>query len=464
MNHTKPTPIPLKRFTLWALTLSLPIMLQNLIETLVNTADTVMLGFVDQTAMSASSLANEFVFILHCLYFGLTTGASVLCAQYYGKGDNSTVEKIIGLSLRITMIISVFFCLFGLLFPRLIMRIFTNSEPTIEAGITYLRVVSVSFLFSGISQVYLGSIRSIGKVVFPSISCVVSLITNVFFNAAFIFGFGFCPKLGLVGVAVGTVIARAVEMILCIVYSAITHEARIRVKLLFAKGGVLLRDFLKICLPAIGNDIVWALATAVFAIILGHIGDDIVAANAVAIMIVNIGAIAARGFANATTIIIGQTLGKSEKDNARIYAKRMLLLTFLVAVIGCVIMLMIRPFILRFYADKLTATALSYLSAMIFMTTYRLIGEGINTCLICGCFRGGGDTKYGFIMDFVLMWGVAIPVMAIAAYVLKLPPIWVYFAMTIDELEKMPFFFSHFRKYNWLNNITRETESEMNAR
>lgn len=448
-----------KKFTIWALKLSLPLMLQNLIDTLVNSADTVMLGYVDQTAMSASSLANEFVFVLSCFYFGLTTGTSVLCAQYYGKGDKKTLEKIIGIAIRTTIIISIVFFLTGFFFPGTIMRIFSDSDATVEAGIKYLRVVSFSFLFDGIARVYIGAVRSIGKVVFPSVCCVVSLATNVFFNAAFIFGFGFFPKLGLVGVAIGTVIARAVEAALCIVYSCVAKEARIRIQYLFSRSGILFRDFMKICLPSVGNDIVWALATAVFASILGHIDDDIVAANAVAIMIVNIGAIAARGFAGATTIIIGQTLGKNEKETTKIYAKRMLLLTLLVGVLGCIIMILIRPFILDFYSDKLTATALRYLSIMIFMTTYRLIGEGINTCLICGCFRGGGDSKYGLYMDCIMMWGVAIPIMALAAYVLKLPPIWVYFAMTLDELEKMPFIFIHYRKYKWLNNITRQQET-----
>ncbi len=457
MEQTKSQIMSTKAFTIWALQLSLPIMLQNLIDTLVNSADTIMLGYVDQTAMSASSLANVFVFVLSCFYFGLTTATSVMCAQYYGKGDMKALEKIIGMALKVTMLISVVFFLVGFFLPGTIMRIFSDSEPTIEAGIIYLRVVSISFLFTGITKVYIGAIRSIGKVTFPSICCVVSLATNVFFNAAFIFGFWFFPKLGLVGVAIGTVIARAVELVLCIVYSCVTKDAKIRVKYLVSRAGILFKDFMKICLPSVGNDIVWALATSVFAVILGHIGDDIVAANAVAVMIVNIGAIASRGFANATTIIIGQTLGKDEKETTKIYAKRMLWLTLAVGVMGCILMLIIRPFILDFYADKLTATALSYLSIMIFMTTYRLIGEGINTCLICGCFRGGGDTKYGLYMDMIMMWCVALPIMAIAAYVLKLPPMWVYFAMTLDEMEKMPFIFVHYKKYNWLNNITRQS-------
>ena len=84
-------------------------MIQNLIGTLVNVADTVMLGYVSQTAMSASSLANQYTFILFCLYYGMATGTSVLCAQYWGKGDKKTVEKILGLAERISLIVSLVF-------------------------------------------------------------------------------------------------------------------------------------------------------------------------------------------------------------------------------------------------------------------------------------------------------------------------------------------------------------------
>ena len=65
--------------------------------------------------------------------------------------------------------------------------------------------------------------------------------------------------------------------------------------------------------------------------------------------------------------------------------------------------------ILDFYRDKLTETAIYYLGIFIIMTTWRLVGEGINTCLICGCFRGGGDSRFGMIVDSIFMWLVAVP-------------------------------------------------------
>lgn len=438
-----------------ALKLAIPIMVQNLISTLVNTADTIMLGFVGQSAMAAASLANQYTFVLFCVFFGMATGTSVLASQYYGKGDYNTIERVMGLAVRFSVIIAVIFTVLSVLFPERIMLLFTDSSETVAIGTEYLRILSLSFIFGAISTVYVSALRSIGKVVFPSLMAIVSLTVNILINAVFIFGLLGMPKLGVTGVAIGTVVARITELVLCLIYSA-KCEIKYRMQYILEKAGVLTQDFLKICFPSIGNDLVWSLATTVFAVILGHMGDDIVAANAVAVMVVNIGAIAMRGFANATTILIGQALGANLIEKTKEYARKLIWLTVYVAVAGCIIIVALRPFIMKFYSDKLTEVAVAYLGSMMLMTTYRMIGEGVNTCLICGCFRGGGDTKYGLYMDIIMMWFVAVPLMALAAYVVKLPPIWVYFVMTLDELEKMPFIIIHFRKYQWMKNITRD--------
>lgn len=445
-----------KQFLLYALKLAFPIMIQNLISTLVNSADTIMLGYVSQTAMAASSLANQYTFVLFCFYYGLGIGTSVLCAQYFGKGDKQTVERIIGLAARVAILISLLFFVFSFFAPEAIMKIFTDSPQTIKEGAAYLKVLSFSFVFMGFSQVFVSALRSVGKIVFPSALYVVSLLVNVLMNAAFIFGLFGLPRLGVVGVALGTVSARAVEVILCFVYSTAGKDIKFRLKNLFRRSGVLFKDFLKISAPSVVNDLMWGMAATTCTAILGHIGDDMVAANAVAVMVVNMGAIVCRGFSNATTIIVSQTLGENRMEDTKVYAKRMLWLTVIVSLLGCCVILAIRPFMVQFYRDKLTETAIYYLGIIMIMTTWRLVGEGINTCLICGCFRGGGDAKFGMVVDTVFMWGVSVPLMAIAAYVLKLPPIWVYFVMTLDEFEKMPVVFAHYFKFKWMKNITRD--------
>lgn len=222
-----------------------------------------------------------------------------------------------------------------------------------------------------------------------------------------------------------------------------------------------MKDFLKLSVPSMINDVAWSTAAAMFAMILGHMGSDCVATNAVAVIALNIGAVVVRGVANATTIVVSKPLGANDKASAKEYGRRMLRLTIGVALLGGAVILAIIPLMTSIYANKLSETALFYLKAMMIMQSYHLLGEGINTCIICGCFRGGGDAKFGMIVDTLCMWVIAVPVMAIAAYVLKLPVIWVYFAMCLDEFEKMIPVLIHYFKFGWLNNVTRE-KSELN--
>lgn len=468
-------------FTKWALRLAMPIMIQNLISTLVSSADTVMLGYVSQTAMSASALANQFFFVLDCIYYGLITGTSVLVSQYWGKKDTDSIERIMGLAIRFSVGISLVFTVLTTFAATPIMRIFSDNEETVAAGASYLRILGISFAFMGFSRIYLSALRSIEKVTLPTVTYVISLCVNVLMNATFIFGLFGAPKMGVTGVAIGTVTARIVEAVICVIHSGISYR-RIaakenspaaeyiaavdtsalsndticfRLKYCFTREKVLTKDYLKVSLPATGNDLIWALASSMFAVIMGHMGDDMVAANAVASMVVNIGAIACRGFANATTIIVGKTLGENNLEATRVYSGRMLRLTIYVSLLGCGVILLLRPFIVNLYSGKLTETALTYLGYMMIMTTWRLVGEGINTCLICGCFRGGGDSRFGMITDTIFMWLVALPLMAAAEYIFHLPAMWVYFVMTLDEFEKMPVVFAHYKKYNWMKNITR---------
>ena len=129
-----------------ALWIMLPIALQNLMDTAVNSADVIMLSYVSQAALSASSLAGQVYFIMSNLIFGLSSASAIMAAQYWGKGDCSTVEKVLGMAVRIALMVSIPFALAAAVFPAGIMRIFTPDPVLIEEGVKYLRVMSAYFL------------------------------------------------------------------------------------------------------------------------------------------------------------------------------------------------------------------------------------------------------------------------------------------------------------------------------
>ena len=109
------------------LRLVVPIAMQNLISTAVNSADVVMVGYVGQDALSAVSLANQVQFILSLIYSGVASGATMMAAQYWGKQDTDAIEKIMGIAMRFSVGASALFALLACGFPQLLMRIFTND-------------------------------------------------------------------------------------------------------------------------------------------------------------------------------------------------------------------------------------------------------------------------------------------------------------------------------------------------
>lgn len=436
------------------LRLAVPIVLQNIVTTAVNSADVIMLGFVGQDALSAGSLANQVMFILNLVYTGISSGVIMLAAQYWGKKDTKTIEHIMGIGMQLSMFISSMFFIMAFFFPHILMRIFTNDINLITAGIPYLRMVSFSYLFMSFSQVYLCAMRSIERVHFSTVTNAVALILNIIFNAVFIFGLFGAPKLGILGVALATVIARGVEFTICVIDNFIPKAIHFHIKNILEVNKILFFDFMKYSLPAFGNEIVWGVAFSMYSVIMGHLDSDIVAANAVVVVARNLGTVACFGIADAGAIILGKSIGSGNTDTIKSDSSHFVKITSMSAVVGGIVIFLLRP--VFFTMADLTPTAQSYLSIMLFINMYYIVGQAVNTALICGVFRSGGDSKWGFFCDIVDMWCYSVPLGFISAFVLKLPPMWVYFLICTDEFVKIPFVYKHYKSYKWLKNITRD--------
>ena len=436
------------------LRLAVPIVLQNIVTTAVISADVIMLGFVGQDALSAGSLANQVMFILNLVYTGISSGVIMLAAQYWGKKDTKTIEHIMGIGMQLSMFISSMFFIMAFFFPHILMRIFTNDINLITAGIPYLRMVSFSYLFMSFSQVYLCAMRSIERVHFSTVTNAVALILNIIFNAVFIFGLFGAPKLGILGVALATVIARGVEFTICVIDNFIPKAIHFHIKNILEVNKILFFDFMKYSLPAFGNEIVWGVAFSMYSVIMGHLDSDIVAANAVVVVARNLGTVACFGIADAGAIILGKSIGSGNTDTIKSDSSHFVKITSISAILGGIVIFLLRP--VFFTMADLTPTAQSYLSIMLFINMYYIVGQAFNTAMICGVFRSGGDSKWGFFCDIIDMWCYSVPLGFISAFVLKLPPMWVYFLICTDEFVKIPFVYKHYKSYKWLKNITRD--------
>ena len=437
--------------------LTIPIVLQNLLTAAVNSTDAIMLNFVGQAHISAVSLAAQYAAILFNVLYGLGTGIAMLGAQYYGKGELKTVEAVEGIALRFSLAIASLFSLSALLIPRLMMQVYTPDPELIEIGSRYLRILSASYLCWGIIEIYLSTLRCIGRVTVCMVLNVITFSLTIFLNAVFIFGLFGAPKLGAVGVALATTISRVTELILVVIVSARSRDVKLRPSLMFAKNRVLSGDFLRMALPALANDVSWSLAFSLYAVIIGQfLGSDMVAANSFAMMVHNFAIVFSVGIATASGILLGQLIGSNQMKEAEETAGKFMKLTVFSGFVGGLVVLTAMPFVLRF-AD-LTDTGKEYLRIMLFINSYYIMGAAVNTTLIAGVFRAGGDSRFGFIVDTIDMWCYAVPLGFLSAAVLKLPPMWVYFLLCTDEFVKWPWVIKHYKSRKWLKNITRENE------
>ena len=434
--------------------LVLPIVIQNLLSAAVSSADVVMLNYVGQSSISAVSLASQYANVLFMVFYGLGTGATMLCAQYYGKGDMKAIQVVEGIALRFSLGFAMLFAGAAFFFPEGMMRLFTNDGELIAIGASYLRFMSVSYLCWGIIEVYLAVLRSIGRVTVSTVLNVLAFSLNIVLNAVFIFGLFGAPKLGAMGVAIATSASRLIELAACFAVSAASRDIKLDFRYLFARNRPLFSDFVRLSLPALGNDISWSVAFSMYSVIMGHMGTDAVAANSFVVVVRNFGTILCFGMASAGGILLGNVIGEGKLEEARADAGKLMKLTVLTGAVGGLIVLAATPFVLKY--ATLTENAMHYLKYMLLINTYYVMGAAVNTTLIAGVFRAGGDSRFGFICDTIDMWCYAVPLGFLAAFALKLPVLWVYFLLCTDEFVKWPWVIRHYRSGKWLNNITRD--------
>lgn len=436
---------------LWGLVF--PIAIQNLMTALVSASDAFMLGFVSQTSISAVSLATQIQFVHNLFMLALTIGATTLAAQYWGKGDTDSVEEILAIVLKISMAVSVVFFIAAMFFSGFLMRIFTNDIRLIQAGIPYLRIVSVSYLFMGFSQIYLCIMKNSGRTAKSTIYGSVAVVINIGFNVIFIFGLAGFPAMGIAGAALATTVSRALELLLTIYENMHRSLVCVRLKYIRNSSKKLKKDFWHYTTPVLGNELVWGCGFTMFSVIMGHLGSDAVAANSVANILKNIIACVCNGIGIGAGIIVGNELGKGEMERATEYGNRLFKLAVFAGAVSGLILLAVSP-VLRIFTGSLSAQAHSYLKNMMYICTYYMIGKSVNATVIAGVFCAGGDTKFGLKCDAVTMWVILIPIGMITAFVLKLPIMVVYFIISMDEIIKLPAVYRHYKKYNWVRNLT----------
>ena len=430
--------------------LALPIALQQFMTALVGACDAIMLGKLSQDAMSAVSLATQVTFVFNLFMFAFMAGENMFVAQYYGKGDYTGISQVFSLVTKICGCIAVVFLAGTLFFPEQLMRILTNEETLIVLGSEYLRVIGISYVFSGIAQTFLAIMKNCGAVNMSTLINGVMVILNIALNAVFIFGLSGFPKMGIKGAALATVLATVVQFLWSVGYvlcriRAVKFSLRSCEKKLFGR-------FWQKAVPLLINNLAWGIGFSMYSVIMGHLGTDAVAANGIANISKNLVVCFCLGLGNAGSIIVGNRLGADRLQEAKEAGVTLTRSAIIAGIVSGLVLVALSPFITKMV--DLTPTARGYLQKMLLISSYYIAGKSVNCMTIGGIFAAGGDSKFGMLCDSVTLWCIIVPLGCICAFILKLPVMVVYFVLNLDEIIKLPVVYKHYKKYKWIKNLT----------
>ena len=430
--------------------LALPIALQQFMTALVGACDAIMLGKLSQDAMSAVSLATQVTFVFNLFMFAFMAGENMFVAQYYGKGDYTGISQVFSLVTKICGCIAVVFLAGTLFFPEQLMRILTNEETLIVLGSEYLRVIGISYVFSGIAQIFLAIMKNCGAVNMSTLINGVMVILNIALNAVFIFGLSGFPKMGIKGAALATVLATVVQFLWSVGYvlcriRAVKFSLRSCEKKLFGR-------FWQKTVPLLINNLAWGIGFSMYSVIMGHLGTDAVAANGIANISKNLVVCFCLGLGNAGSIIVGNRLGADRLQEAKEAGGTLTRTAIIAGIVSGLVLIALSPFITKMV--DLTPTARGYLQKMLLICSYYIAGKSVNCMTIGGIFAAGGDSKFGMLCDSVTLWCIIVPLGCICAFILKLPVMVVYFVLNLDEIIKLPVVYKHYKKYKWIKNLT----------
>lgn len=435
--------------------LSIVIILQNLLTYSVNLADNIMIGKYSEIAMSGVSLANQVQFLLQMFAMGAANGVGVLAAQYWGKGDTKPIKKIFTSAAIIGMVLSALLGLAVIISPETVLGLLTNKTDEIAEGSKYIVIMGFSYCIYTITQLFLGMLRSVETVKIGFIINVVSLVVNISLNYMLIFGNFGCPELGVRGAAIATLTARYVEFVIVAVYVfRIDKKIKMHVRDLFVLDKTYIKDYLKTGLPLIGSATSWGIAMAIQTAILGRIESNaVLGANSIATTIFQVVSVLYTSTSSAASVVIGKTVGEHDIPRVKTYAKRLQIIFLLTGIVSGLIMFLCCDGIISLYNVAEDTQALS--RSFIYILSITIIGSCYEAPSLCGIVSGGGDTKFVLYNDIIFMWCIVLPLSALSAFVWHLPIPVTFFFLKSDQILKCFVAVVKVNRFKWIKELTR---------
>ncbi|MBR5666980.1 MAG: MATE family efflux transporter [Lachnospiraceae bacterium] len=453
-----------RKFYKKALTVAVPIMIQNGITNFVSLLDNLMIGRVGTEPMSGVAIVNQLLFVIYLGIFGALAGPGIYGAQFYGKGDHEGVRN----TFRYKIYITGFVVLLGIAvlfrFGDPLMKLYLHEEggtlqsvdAVLRYGREYMAVMLIGLIPFGIEEVYAGTLRECGETRVPMVAGLTAVFVNLCLNYILIFGKFGAPELGVTGAAVATVISRVVQAAIVILW---THRNTVRMK--FAEGLyktmlVPKRLFGKITvkgLPLMVNELLWSAGMAFLNQCYSQRGLDAVAGLNISSTVTNLFNVVFIAMGSAIAIMVGQLLGAGKLEEARDTDTK--LITF--SVMSCLVLggllYLLAPLFPELYKteESVKTLAKGFMQVgAVCMPIYAFMHATYFT------LRTGGKTLVTFCFDSVFLMVVSIPFAYVLSKYTDIPVLMLYLAVQATDLIKCIIGFILVKKGVWLQNLVRE--------
>ena len=433
--------------------LLITVALQNIVAYSVNMADNIMLGSYSQNALSGAATVNQIFFMVQQITLGIGEGFVVLGAQYWGQGRMQPIRKLTGIALKLGLICGIITILICTFIPHLVISIFTNDPEIIAEGVAYLGIIKYTFLLFIITNVLMAALRCVETVKISFYISIVSLIVNVGINYVLIFGRFGAPELGIRGAAIGTLVARIVELGIVVVYMLkIDKKLKLFSENFMKFDAALRKDYAKVEIPVMLSQVLWAVSVPFQTAILGHLSSDAIAANSVATTFYQYLKVIVLAMSSSSAVMIGASVGRGDMKRVKSDARTLVVIDLLIGVALGVALFVLRKPLLTFY--NLNDTAIVLADQLIIVMSFIMVGMSYQMPVGVGIIQGGGDTKFSMYLNLISVWCIVMPLSFLAAFYWKLPVELVVIAVQSDQIFKCLPIFLRFKSYKWIHKLT----------
>ena len=446
-----------KEFHKSAFLITFPLILQRFLSSILTLVDTYIFGTLGENALAVMSLTNIPLRVVQMFLFGAQSGTSIMISQFYGKKDETSVSKVLGVALWTVSCITLSVFVILLCIPESFLSLFSNNTQIVTLAVDYARFSALAFFFNAIDLIYLSALNAMEKTKTGTYILTSSMIVKVICDRLYTSDLF---SLGIFGAGLATLTARLFEFLCCMIHMHRNESFHIDLKTVLFPGKEMLYRYFSSAGTVVINETIWGAGISAITNVFSHMDGSvgILSAYSVSEIAQNIINSISGGFSNATAIIVGVSVGNSEEEK-QIRKKGCTMIfsgTLCGAFFGLILFLTnyFFGYSVLFPAFSLSTESANACFAMLNINALLLALRTFNNTIVVGVLRGAGDVKYAALIDILPLWLAAVPYAYLCGLILKLNISWVYSAYIVQYLVQSVFGILRLKNGCWIRNLT----------